>query len=152
MKRFLLNFVNDERYNRYIDYIDCSVYSNFRLFRVPNQIGFTKEGERIRNNKHVPIMDVKPYKEYLIQNTNGKLQTFNPRNLTTITLEQKKRAAKMSGNINKYGLKIALDERLLARVLSKANKPPEPTGDEILDLIQKIRQKKKVGLAPTYLI
>ena len=41
----------------------------------------------------------------------------------------------------KYGVKAALDEKLLASILSKANKPVEPTCDEILELIDKLHQK-----------
>ena len=145
MKRLILNFVNDERYNKYIEYIDCSVYSNYRLFRVPNQIGFDKDHNRIEDNIHIPILDIKPYQEYLIQNVNRSIPMFYPTNLTTLTLEQKRKAAKMSGNINKYGLKVALDERLLASILSKANKPPEPASDEILTLIDTLRQKQTVS-------
>jgi hypothetical protein len=145
MKRLLINFVNDERYNKYIDYIDCSVYSNFRLFRVPNQIGFSKDGERITDNIHVPIFNVKDYGEYLIQNVSN-LPRYYPKTLSTLTLEQKKRAAKMSGNINKYGLKVALDERLLASILTKARHTVEPSGDEILTLMQKLRQKGDISI------
>lgn len=141
MKRLLLNFVNDERYNHYIEYIDCSVYSNYRLFRVPNQIGFDKDRNRIEDNIHIPILDIKPYQEYLIQNVNRSIPTFYPINLTTLTLEQKRKAAKLSGTIMKYGVKAALDEKLLASILSKANKPVEPTCDEILELIDKLHQK-----------
>lgn len=145
MKRLLLNFVNDERYNKYIDYIDCSVYSNYRLFRVPNQIGFDKDRNRIEDNIHIPILNIKPYQEYLIQNVNRSIPIFYPRNLTTLTLEQKRKAAKISGNIKKYGVKAALDEKLLASILSKANKPVEPAGDEILELIDKLRQKHNIS-------
>ena len=70
---------------------------------------------------------------------------FNPINLTTLTIEQKRKAAKISGNIKKYGVKAALDEKLLASILSKANKPIEPAGEEILELIDKLRQKPNIS-------
>ena len=85
------------------------------------------------------------YQEYLIQNVNRSIPIFYPRNLTTLTLEQKRKAAKISGNIKKYGVKAALDEKLLASILSKANKPVEPAGDEILELIDKLRQKHNIS-------